>query len=99
VWLTDCERGLRRRRHDGNAMYVLHDRALVDHGRRRLESNGPTSFIGVDIGALLQQVTSGRSSIAKWWSWLLGWEIHVSPLSDTWLRAQEADSNKHGVDV
>jgi hypothetical protein len=80
-------------------MYVLHDRALVDHGRRRLDPNGPTPFIRVEIAALLRKVTSGHSSIASWWLWLIGREIHVSPLSDTWLRAHEADWNKHDVDV
>jgi hypothetical protein len=79
-------------------MYVLHDRALADHGRRRLDPNGPTPF-GVEIAALLRKVTSGHSSIASWWLWLIGREIHVSPLSDTWLRAHEADWNKHDVDV
>jgi hypothetical protein len=80
-------------------MYVLHDRTLVDHGRHRLESNDPTPFTGVDIGALLREVTSRHSSIASWWLWFLGREIHVSPMSSTWLRAHEADWNKHDMDV
>lgn len=74
---------------------MLHDRALVDHGRRRLESSGPMPFMGVELGALFRKVTSGHTSIASWWLWVFGREIHVSPMSDTWLRAHEADWNKH----
>jgi hypothetical protein len=55
--------------------------------------------MGVDIGLLLRKVTSGHSSIARWSSWFLGSEIHVSPLSGTWLRVHETDWNKHGMDV
>jgi hypothetical protein len=52
-----------------------------------------------DIGSWLRQGTSRHSWIARWSSWLLGTEIRVSPMSDTWLRAHENDRSKHGVDV
>ena len=80
-------------------MYVLRDRALVDRDRRRLEWDWPTTLVGVDIGPFLREVTKGHSPIARWMSWLLRGEIHVSPMSGTWLRAHEDDWNKHGVDV
>jgi hypothetical protein len=80
-------------------MYLLHDRALVGRGRPRLEPEGPTPDMRADIGSLLRKVTSGHPWIARWSSWILGTEIHISPMSDMWLRAHESDWNKHGVDV
>jgi hypothetical protein len=43
--------------------------------------------------------TRAHSATASWWFWLTGREIRVSALSATWLRAHEADWNKHDVDV
>jgi hypothetical protein len=80
-------------------MYLLHDRALVDRRRPRIESDGPTPLMGADLGPLVRKVTGGHSWIARWSSWLLGTEIHVSPLSELWLRAHEDDWSKHGVDL
>jgi hypothetical protein len=77
-------------------MYALYDRALVEHERREPESDCPTTLIlGVEMGPLLRKMASGHASIVRWSSWLLEMEIHVSPMSGTWLRAHEADWNKH----
>lgn len=76
------------------------DRALVDHRRRRRESNCPTPLtLGVEIGPLLRKVASGHRSIVRWSSWLVGRDIHVSPMSGAWLRRHEVDCNKHAADV
>jgi hypothetical protein len=80
--------------------YVLDDRALVNHGRRRLESDCPTTLIlGVQMGPLVQKLASGCASIVRWSSRFLGRKIHVSSMSGTWLRTHEADWNKHAADV
>jgi hypothetical protein len=79
---------------------TLHDRAFVDHGRRGLESDRPTTLmLGVEMGPLLRKMASGHVSIVRWSTWLLGREIHVSPMSGTWLRTHEADWVKHAADV
>jgi hypothetical protein len=80
-------------------MHLMRDPALVDHGRPPVESGGRTLLMGADIWPFLRKVTSGHSWIARWSSWLLGTEIHVSAMSDAWLRVHEDDWNKHGVDV
>ena len=86
--------------HDGHGMHVLHDHALVDHGRRRLESNCPTTLIlGVEMGPLLRRMATGHTSVVRWSIWLLGRDIRVPPMSSTWLRTHEADSVKHAADV
>jgi hypothetical protein len=80
-------------------MYVVHDHALIDHRRRRLEPDCPTPLMGAEVRPWLRKVTGGHSWIARWSSWLFGTEIQVAPMSGTWLRAHENDWDKHGVDV
>jgi hypothetical protein len=79
-------------------MDLLQDRALVDRGLPHLGSDSRTPPMGVDLRSLVRQVTSRHSWIVKWSSWLLDVRIHVSPVSDKWLRTHEADWNKHGMD-
>ena len=79
-------------------MYQLHDRALVEHGRPRLESDSPAASAGAALGALLRKAAS-ESWVARWSAWLLGTAIHVSPMSDTWLRAHDDRSSKRGMDL
>jgi hypothetical protein len=80
-------------------MYLLHDSALVDHGRPAFESHHPVPIMGAGNARSLRKTTSGHSWIARWSSWLFCTEIHVSPMSDTWLRAHEDDSTKHGLHI
>lgn len=82
-------------------MYVTHDRARVDHGRRRIESDyWPMVLpLGGECGLLFRKVTTGRDSIVQWSSRLLRRGIHVSPMSGTWLRTHEAEHTKHRVDI
>jgi hypothetical protein len=78
---------------------VRHDRALVGGGHGRLAWHCPTLLKRPDIAQWSRTVIIGRSWIVKWTSWFLRTEIHLSPVSDTWLRAHQGDWNKHGVDV
>jgi hypothetical protein len=64
----------------------------------RLESDCPTLRWGADFGSLVRRLTGRQSSIGRWSSWLLGTEIQVSRMSDTWLRSHADDSDKRGLD-
>lgn len=77
-------------------MYPLHD-ALV--ARPRPDRDGAATAWGSGPGSLLRAVITGHPWIARWSSWLLGTRIHVSPVSNEWLRAHRQSWNKHRVDV
>jgi hypothetical protein len=81
--------------------YVAHDRALIDHRRRRVESDyWPIPLpLGDEFRLLVCTVATGRGSIIRWSSRLLGRGIHVSPMSGTWLRIHEAEHDKHAAEV
>lgn len=82
-------------------MHVTHDRALVDQRQRRIEfGHWPMLLpLGDELRLLVRKAATGRGSILRWSSRLLGRGIHLSPMSDTWLRSHEADHNKRGADV
>lgn len=80
-------------------MYLTHDRALIDHRRRRVESSYWLLPLGGELRLLVRKVATGRGSVVRWSSWLFGRGIHVPPMSGTWLRMHEADYNKHGAEV
>jgi hypothetical protein len=71
---------------------------FLDHQRSPLEADGPTASIGAELRALVRKVSGGDSWSARWSSWLLGTEIQVSRVSDTWLRTHADDWDKHGGD-
>ncbi|HEY5619098.1 MAG TPA: hypothetical protein VIK60_14240 [Vicinamibacterales bacterium] len=82
-------------------VYTTHDRALIDRRRNRVESGyWPVLLpLGGELRFLVRKVTTGRGSVVRWSSRLLGRGIHVSPMSDTWLRMHEAEHSKHESDV
>lgn len=81
--------------------YTTHDRALIDPTRNRVEAGYWPVLLpfGGELRVLVRKVTTGRGSVVRWASRLLGRGIHVSPMSGTWLRLHEADQNKHGAEV
>lgn len=82
-------------------MYLTHDRALIDHRQHRVESDyWPIPLpLGNEFRLLVRKVATGRGSVVRWSSRLLGRDIRVSPMSDTWLRVHEAEHDKHGAEV
>jgi len=63
-------------------IYVTHDRALIDHRRSRVESSYRSMLIplGGEFRRLVRTVATGRGSVVRWSSRLLGRGIHVSPM-------------------
>ena len=82
-------------------MYLTHDRALIDPRQHRVESDyWPIPLpLGNEFRLLVRKVATGRGSVVRWSSQLLGRGIHVSPMSGTWLRMHEAEYNKHAADI
>lgn len=78
-----------------------HDRALIDYQRTRVNSGYWPMLLplGDEFRLLVRTVATGRGSMMRWSSRLLGRDIRVSPMSDTWLRMHEADDNKRGAQV
>ena len=78
----------------------MHDGALIDYRQSRIKSSyWPTLLpLGDELTLLVRTVAAGRSSMIRWSSRLLRRGIHVSPMSDTWLRMHEADDSKHGAE-
>ena len=81
--------------------YVTQDRALMDHRQQRVESRySPIPApLGDEFRLLVRKVATGRDSVVRWTSRLLGKGIRVSPMSGTWLRLHEAERGKHEADV
>jgi hypothetical protein len=77
-------------------MDLRHEFALAPP---RLESDRPTPLLAADFGSLVRKLTGGHSSLARWSSWLLGTQIQVSKMSDTWLRTHADDRDKRGLDL
>jgi len=81
-------------------MYVTHDRSLVDGGQSKGASDWPLLFpFGGELGYLRAIVASGYASLVRWSSRLPGRDIHVSSMSDTWLRMHDAEHSKHRAEM
>jgi hypothetical protein len=52
-----------------------------------------------DLRLLVSQVANELSSLVRWSFRLLGARIHVSPMSEAWLRMLDTEQTKHGWDV
>ncbi len=81
-------------------MYLTHDRALSGESRSIGAGHWLIQLLPRDHGRLfVRAVTIGRDSVIRWSSRPFGRGIHVSPMSDAWLCAHEAEYRKRGADI
>jgi hypothetical protein len=82
-------------------MYLTHDRALTGQSGRRIGAAYWPVLVptGGQWRFFVRTVATGRDSVVRWSSRLLGRGIRVSPMSNTWLRTHEAEYSKHGPEI
>jgi hypothetical protein len=75
------------------------EQLMQQTGNRLASSYWSTLLASDDEFKLLVRKAASCASIVRWSFWRLGRGIHVSRMSEGWLRMYEVDYNKHGADM
>jgi hypothetical protein len=75
--------------------------AVIDHLRRHVRSEDRSMpFVwGDDLRLFMRQTAIVAVPFVRLWSRLPRRRIHVSPMSETWLRVHEVDHHKHTREI